>query len=107
MKVNKKEIISQFFEKTGQEDLDPEYQKRLRKYRPTRSSECKTLNFWKDLDEEKRPESIHIVLTIIKLSKQEKKQIRKNLNLPKDILSQVDDQEAPEIKVEKERVSKE
>ena len=52
-------------------------------------------------EEKKRAESIHIVLANIKLTKQEKKQIRKNLNLHKDIFSLVDDQETPEIKVEK------
>jgi hypothetical protein len=52
MKVNKAEIMDQFFSKitTGdREGLDPVYAKNLSQYRPSRSIEPYTRNLWVDL----------------------------------------------------------
>ena len=83
MKVNKEEILSQFFQNmSGREGLDPEYQRKLQEHRPAYSCEFSTdtrinvwTNFGKDFDEEekKRSKSWENKLVKQSLSKKEKK----------------------------------
>lgn len=58
MKVNKEEIVNQFFY-NGREGLDPELQRRLLKSRPSVSHEFKSKTIWPDLEEVKTSTSYH------------------------------------------------
>jgi hypothetical protein len=80
MKVNKQEILSQFFQNiSGREGLDPEYQWRVQNQRPSMSYVCNTKKYWPDLEDEETSKSCHNLFVKSHLSKKEKKQIRKNL----------------------------
>ena len=82
MKVNKAEIMDQFFSKMAtdnREGLDPMYAKRLSQYRPSRSIQPFAKNQWPDLVQPPRGESIEGIMTRQEVTKVEKKQIKKKL----------------------------
>lgn len=81
MKVNKRELLNQFFQNIGErEGLDPEYQRKLVKHKNSASQDPKVRDIWQVKGSEQRlTASLDKNYTKQTVSKVEKKQIRREL----------------------------